>query len=141
MLWCFAVQISLGNFNRIERDIAWLNVIEPASPEPIEVFAAGVAHGAEKVGWCWVLKLPAFSLFFESIIKQLTSHNGLTQNVQCSCRLGISVRTKANNVFRIAHNWFQIVFRQLHVIYNGIGRAFLTWILVIPKLFGQILQE
>ena len=68
-----------------------VGAVEPTPPEPIKVYSGSVFHRAEKVGWSWPFELPPYGILFEGEIKEFSTHDRFTQDVQRGGRFRISV--------------------------------------------------
>src|SRR5690606_400218 len=88
-----------------------------------------------------MFKFPSPRIFLKGIVKELTSYHGLSQDVQCSCWFSISVWFKLDNVLRVGYDRLQLIFLQLHIIHDLVGRTTTGRKILVPFLFSQILKE
>jgi len=83
--------------------------VEPAAPEPVEIGAAGLFHGAEEIGGRRALELPAAGIFAKRKVKSFTPQHRIAQHVIGGRRLAIGVRAQIGDRIRLRHDRLLVV--------------------------------
>ena len=81
-----------------------LGRVEPAAPEPVEVDAARVLHGAEEVRRHRPLERPAPAVLPEREVEELAAHHRLAQDVERRGRLRVGVVAELDDALGVGHD-------------------------------------
>ncbi len=130
-------------------DVHVVGGVEPAAPEPVEVHAAGVLHGAEEVGRRGVLELPALAIGLEGVVEELAAHHRFAQDVERGAGLAVGVVAELRDALAVGHDGLDArlllagcgVGVALHVVHDIAGLAAPAGVVLVPLLFGEVLHE
>ena len=123
----------------VDADVDRVGGIKPAAPEPVQVGAGSVFHGAEKVGRSRALELPAQGVLLEGEIEQFAPEDGLAQDVERRGRLVVGIRRELQQGLGIGHDGHLVL--AAHVVDDLARLAIPGREMLFPRLLGQVLQE
>ena len=135
--------LGIGRFQRrgghaLQRDVDVVGGIEPAAPEPVEVDARTLLHGAEEVIGGGAFEGPALRIFAEGAVEQLAAQDGFTQDHQRRRRLGIGVVAELEQAVGLGHDRHLVLTDH---VFDDAGRLAAGREVGVPELFGLELQE
>ena len=112
--------------------------VEPAAPEPVEVHARSLFHGAEEISGCRTAETPATRIFLEREVEELAAQDRLAQDRQCDGRLCVGVGAKLQHAVGLRHDRHLKI--GTHVV-NDVVRLHLPGNVGVPLATGQGVEK
>ena len=123
----------------VEGEVDVVVGVEPAAPEPVEVDAAGVFHGAEEVGGVGAFEGPALGVGFEGVVEEFAAEDGFAEEVEGDGGFAVGVGAELSDGFAVGHDGDLAVAGHVANHVTGFGAA--RGVVFFPLLFGEGLHE
>ncbi len=116
-----------------------VRAIEPAAPEPVQITARRILHGAEEIRRLRALEPPAPGIFAEGEVEQLAPQHRFAQHGQRRRNLGVTGLAAIEIGIRLGHDRALIGARQ--PLGQRMRRAAQIGRIFLPLPHGQLVEE